>query len=201
MTRSRHSPTAPEARQNKQNLVRYADPLVSLPTAERPKAMHVQNMILCLVTVFLLAAAFLWATYDPDMTSGESTELMEAYNSYDTLYQQGRFSEAEPYAKEALKKNWGPKSLVPMIQPLPPFSTTWRNSIEPKATMRRPSRSTSALWRSGKRPGDPSIRMWPRAWKTMLHCSERPRARTRQRRWRAAPRRSVRSPSDRWRRP
>ncbi len=65
--------------------------------------MHVQNMILCLVTVFSLAAAFLWATYDPDMTSGESSELMEAYNSYDTLYQQGRFSEAEPYAKEALK--------------------------------------------------------------------------------------------------
>ncbi len=65
--------------------------------------MHVQNMIVCLVTVFLLAAAFLWATYDPDVTSGESSELTEAYNSYNTLYQQGRYSEAEPYAKEALK--------------------------------------------------------------------------------------------------
>ena len=65
--------------------------------------MHVRNMIVCLVTVFLLAAAFLWATFDPDMTSGESTGLMEAYNSYDALYQQGRFSEAEPYAKEALR--------------------------------------------------------------------------------------------------
>ncbi len=65
--------------------------------------MHVQNMILCLVTVFLLAAAYLWATYDPDMTSGELSELMEAYNSYNTLYQQGRYSEAEPYAKEALR--------------------------------------------------------------------------------------------------
>jgi len=74
-----------------------------MPTAERPKAMHVQNMIVCLVTVFLLAAAFLWATYDPDVTSGESSELTEAYNSYNTLYQQGRYSEAEPYAKEALK--------------------------------------------------------------------------------------------------
>ena len=65
--------------------------------------MHVRNMIFCLVTVFLLAAAFLWATYDPDMISGESTELIEAYNSYNTLYRQGRYAEAEPYAKEALR--------------------------------------------------------------------------------------------------
>ena len=59
--------------------------------------MHVRRTILC------LAAAFLWATHDPDMASGQSSELMEAYNSYNTLYQQGRYSEAEPYAKEALK--------------------------------------------------------------------------------------------------
>jgi len=72
-------------------------------TAERPKPMHVRNMFLCLVTFFLLAAAFSWATYDTDMTSGESSELTEAYNSYNTLYQQGRYSEAEPYAKEALR--------------------------------------------------------------------------------------------------
>ena len=102
-THSGHSPTAPEARLHHQKQIRCADPLVSMPTAERPKAMHVRNMILCLATVFLLAAAFLWATYDPDMTSGESSELMEAYNSYNTLYQQGRYSEAEPYAKEALR--------------------------------------------------------------------------------------------------
>jgi tetratricopeptide (TPR) repeat protein len=74
-----------------------------MQAAERPKSMHVRNMIFCLATVFLLAAAFVWATFDPDKTSGESSELMEAYNSYDTLYQQGRYSEAEPYAKEALK--------------------------------------------------------------------------------------------------
>ena len=85
-----------------------------MPTAERPKAMHVQNMIFCLATFFLLAAAFVWATYDPDMTSGESSELMEAYNSYNSLYQQGRYSEAEPYAKEALKlvtEEFGPNDL------------------------------------------------------------------------------------------
>ncbi len=68
-----------------------------MPTAERPKPMHVRRMILC------LAATFLWATLDPDMASGQSSELMEAYNSYNTLYQQGRYSEAEPYAKEALR--------------------------------------------------------------------------------------------------
>ena len=103
LTLSGHSPTDPKARLHHQKQIRCADSLVSMPTAERPKAMHVQNMIVCLVTVFLLAAAFLWATYDPDVTSGESSELTEAYNSYNTLYQQGRYSEAEPYAKEALK--------------------------------------------------------------------------------------------------
>ncbi len=59
--------------------------------------MHVRRTIRC------LAATFLWATHDPDMASGQSSELMEAYNSFITLYQQGRYSEAEPYAKEALR--------------------------------------------------------------------------------------------------
>ena len=59
--------------------------------------MHVRRAILC------LAAAVLWATYDPDMASGQSSELMAAYNSYNALYQGGRYSEAEPYAKEALR--------------------------------------------------------------------------------------------------
>ncbi len=34
---------------------------------------------------------------------GQSSELDEAYNSYNALSQQGRYSEAEPYAKEALR--------------------------------------------------------------------------------------------------
>ncbi len=59
--------------------------------------MHVLRTILC------LSAAFLWATHDPNMASGQSSELMEAYNSYNALYQQGRYSEAEPYAKDALR--------------------------------------------------------------------------------------------------
>ena len=74
--------------------------------------MHVRNMMFCLVTVFLLAAAFVWATYDPDMTSGESSELIEAYNSYNTLYQQGRCAEAAPPHQRALtirEKALGPE--------------------------------------------------------------------------------------------
>ena len=59
--------------------------------------MHVRRIIFCLATIFF------WATHDPDMASGQSPELMEAYNSYKTLYQQGRYSDAEPYAKESLR--------------------------------------------------------------------------------------------------
>ncbi len=58
-----------------------------MPTAERPKPMHVRRTILCLAIIFF------WAAHDPDMASGQSSELMEAYNSYNTLYQQGRYSE------------------------------------------------------------------------------------------------------------
>ncbi len=65
--------------------------------------MHARNMILSLCTVFLLAAAFVWANYDPDLASGERSELMVAYNRSNTLYQQGRYAEADPYAKEALR--------------------------------------------------------------------------------------------------
>ncbi len=43
--------------------------------------MHVQRTILCLATIFL------WAAHDPDMAFGQSSELMEAYSSYNTLYQ------------------------------------------------------------------------------------------------------------------
>ncbi|MEE8152060.1 MAG: tetratricopeptide repeat protein [candidate division NC10 bacterium] len=59
--------------------------------------MRVRRTILC------LAAIFFWAAHDLDVASGQSSELMKANNSFKTLYQQGRYSEAEPYAKEALK--------------------------------------------------------------------------------------------------
>ena len=68
-----------------------------MPTAERPKPVHMRRTISC------IAAAFLWATLAPDVASGQSPELMEAYNSFSTLFEQGRYSEAELYAKEALR--------------------------------------------------------------------------------------------------
>ena len=45
--------------------------------------MHVRRTILCLATIFF------WAAHDPDMASGQSSELMEAYNSFITLPEQG----------------------------------------------------------------------------------------------------------------
>jgi len=68
-----------------------------MPTAERPKSMHVRR------TILRLAAKFFGTAHDPNAASGQSSELMEPYNSFNTLYQQGRYSEAEPYAKEALR--------------------------------------------------------------------------------------------------
>jgi len=59
--------------------------------------MHIRRTILCLAIIFF------WAAHDPDGVSGQSSELMEAYNNSNTLYQQGRYSEAELYAKEALR--------------------------------------------------------------------------------------------------
>ncbi len=68
-----------------------------MPTLERPKPMHVRRTILCLATIFF------WAAHDPDMASGQSSDLGETYKSYIILRQQGRYSEAEPFAKEALR--------------------------------------------------------------------------------------------------
>ncbi len=68
-----------------------------------------------------------------------------------------------------------------------------------KAATPRPNRSTSELWRSRRRPSGRSTPTWPRAWKTMLHYSERPRASMRQRGWRRAPKRSVRSTNESFR--
>ncbi len=66
-----------------------------MPTAESLNPMQFRRTILC------LAAIIFWAAHDPDVASGQSSELDEAYTSFSTLYQQGRYSEAEPYAKEA----------------------------------------------------------------------------------------------------
>ena len=40
---------------------------------------------------------------NPDVASGQSSELRPAHNNFITLYQQGRYAEAEPYAREAVR--------------------------------------------------------------------------------------------------
>ncbi len=57
--------------------------------------MHVRRTILCLATIFF------WAAHDPDVAYGQSSELMEAVSTFKSLYQQGRYSEAEPHAEKA----------------------------------------------------------------------------------------------------
>ncbi len=57
------------------------------------------------------------------MASGQSSELMEAYNSYTALYQKGRYSEAEPYAQEALRLG------AEELGPNDPFTAVFLNSL------------------------------------------------------------------------
>ncbi len=121
--------------------------------------------------------------------------MATSLNNLAVLYKaQGKYAEAEPLYKRALRID--ERALGPDH---PDVATDLNNLAvlsKPRATTPRPSRSTSALWRSGRRPSDPSIRMWPRAWRTMLRCSDRPRAPMRQRGWRHVPKRSVRSPNE-----
>ena len=80
-----------------------------MPTSERPKSMHVQRTIAC------LAAIFVWATLDSGGAFGQSPELREAFTTYSTFYEQGRYSDAEPYAEEALRlarEELGPNELL-----------------------------------------------------------------------------------------
>ena len=50
--------------------------------------MHVRR------TILRLAAIFFRSAHDPDVASSQSPELTEAFKSFNTLYQQGRYSEA-----------------------------------------------------------------------------------------------------------
>jgi hypothetical protein len=75
------------------------------------------------------------------------------------LRQQGKYTEAVPIAKEALdirEKSLGPDH--------PDVATSLNNLGElyrAKAGMRRPNRSSSARWRSGRSPLARIIPMWP----------------------------------------
>ncbi len=59
--------------------------------------MRARKTILCLATTLLL-----W-THVSDRAFGQSPELMEAFNSFRALYEQGKYAEAAPYAREALR--------------------------------------------------------------------------------------------------
>jgi tetratricopeptide (TPR) repeat protein len=98
-----HSPTDPNARFDHQNEIRCADPLVSTPSVERPKPMHVRRTILCLATIFF------WSACEPHMNFGQSSELMEAEGLYKENYQRaataqnaGDFSGAEEWHRTNL---------------------------------------------------------------------------------------------------
>ena len=53
----------------------------------------------CLLSVVLVLA--LW----PAAAHGQGDELMEAYDRFNELYAEGRYQEAIPFAKEALRLN------------------------------------------------------------------------------------------------
>ncbi len=57
--------------------------------------MRLRHTILCLAVILSCV------THGSDMAYGQSPALLEAYNRYTTLYQQGRYAEALPYATEA----------------------------------------------------------------------------------------------------
>ena len=70
--------------------------------------MFVRRLIVGLVVIFL------WVAHDSDMASGQSPELREAFTTYSTLYEQGRYAEAELLYWEALaivETNLGPDHL------------------------------------------------------------------------------------------
>ena len=54
-------------------------------------------------TILCLAVILSCLTHGSDAAYGQSPALTEAQNRYITLYQQGRYSEAIPYATEALR--------------------------------------------------------------------------------------------------
>ncbi len=123
-----------------------------MPGAERPKPMHVRRTILCLATIFF------WAAHDPDMASGQSSELMEAFNNFSTLYQRGRYSEAEPYAKEALRlgtEEFGPNdpSTATLLNNLALLYKTQGHYAEAEPLYQR----ALAIWEQALGPEHPDV--------------------------------------------
>ena len=72
---------------------------------------------------------------------------------------QGKFEEAEALYRRALTIFERVMARTTPRWPSP--ATTWQRSRTPRATMPRPSASTSAPWRSRRRSWGRSTRMWP----------------------------------------
>ena len=90
----------------------------------------------------------------------EHPDVAYPLNDLAILYsEQGKYAEAEPLYQRALRI-WE-QQLGPEHPMWPMRSTTWRNSITSRASMRRRSRSTSAPCTSGNSTWDRSIPMWP----------------------------------------
>ncbi len=74
------------------------------------------------------------------MASGQSSELMEAYNSYTAPYQKGRYSGAEPYAKEALRLG------AEVLGPIDPYTAVFLNSLAALYQTQRKSGEAEPLY-------------------------------------------------------
>ncbi len=110
-------PPSPEVRTHHQDQIHCLDPLVSKPTAERPRPLQFRHTILCLAVILSCV------THGSDVAYGQSPALQEAAKRSITLYQQGRYSEAISYAANALKlgeDEFGPDH---------PFTATLMNNL------------------------------------------------------------------------
>ena len=83
-------------------------------------------------------------------------------------YELGRYADAEPLYKHALVIR--EKALGPDHPVVGSPSTAWRCCIAPKAATTRPSRSSSARWRSAKRRWVRTIPTSPTALSTSHPC-------------------------------
>lgn len=93
-----------EARQCHHKQVRFPDPLVLMPTSDDLFFVRVWRTILGFVEMYLTGRLSVSEVPDkPGVASGQSSALTEASNNSNSLNQQSRYSEAEPYAEEALR--------------------------------------------------------------------------------------------------
>ena len=128
------------------------------------------------------------------MTSSQLSKLMEAYNRYRTLYQRGRYLEAKPFAKEALRlgtEEFGPNdpSTAALLAHLAILCQAQGNYAEAEPLFELALRST-------RRPSVPTTRMSLSASTTLPNSTVPNPSTRRQSRCTNAPWRPGRRPSD-----